>query len=330
MKIVVDLMGGDTAPDCVLDGVVTSLESHEADPEELILTGPLEMLSSALKERQLDTVQFIDAPQVISMGDSPRTAVREKKDSSITKGINAVADSQADAFISCGNTGAIVAAASLLLGRLEGVKRPGIAVPMPTESGPCVVIDVGANIYCKPEHLYQYALMAAEYSKAALGQENPTIGLLNIGEEKEKGHSLIQETDERLKTLGDCYLGFIEGQDVMRGVADVVVCEGFVGNVILKIAEGVGSFICKRVTAALSSIESNAEISSCLAEAFQSLDHAAYGGAPLLGVNAPVLIGHGRSDARAVSNMIRASKAAIRYDVNSHITERLKTMTSEA
>ncbi|HZM00537.1 MAG TPA: phosphate--acyl-ACP acyltransferase, partial [Planctomycetota bacterium] len=224
---------------------------------------------------------------------------------------------------SAGNTGAVVAASSLVLGRLAGVSRPGIAAPVPSRNGPCIVIDVGANIYCKPEHMLQYAVMASEYARAAFGIDRPHVGLLNIGEEEGKGNELIQAVHVLLQAAPLHYGGFVEGQEIMAGDFDVVVCEGFVGNAILKVAEGLGAFVREQVQAACACHPPTAEVAEALKEALRKLDYAEYGGAPLLGVSAPVLIGHGRSRPHAIMNMIRAAHMAVAHDVTRHILERL-------
>ena len=242
---------------------------------------------------------------------------------------SALAEGRAAAFVSAGNTGAVVAASTLVLGRLKGVARPGIAVPVPTRKGPAIVIDAGANIYCKPEHLLHYAIMASEYARAALGREKPRVGLLNIGEEEGKGNPLIQQVHLLLQSAPIEYAGFVEGQDIMAGKTDVVVCEGFVGNVILKVAEGLGEFIGHLIKDVFRQHPPQAPLAAAVADAFEKLDYSEYGGAPLLGVSAPVLIGHGRSSGHAIMNMIRVARASLEHDLGRHIEERLARMPRE-
>ncbi len=324
VKIAIDAMGGDSAPGCVVDGAALALERGFVRPEQLLLVGREGELKERLAARDLSQLEVLGATEVVEMDESPASAIRTKKDSSMTVAMKAVKAGHANAFVSAGNTGAVVAAASLVLGRLPGIARPGIAVPMPTRRGPCVVIDVGANIYCKPEHLVQYAIMAVEYTRGTLGVSAPTVGLLNIGEEEGKGNPLITETHALLQNSPIDYKGFIEGQDLMSGVVDVVVCEGFVGNVILKVSEGLASFVRQMVHEAFAEHPPRDEVAQSLGKSFQRLDYANYGGAPLLGVSAPVMIGHGRSDARAIAHMLKAAASAVKHDVNQHILERLE------
>lgn len=316
-------MGGDHAPRAVVEGVVLATQEGLVQPQDLLLVGRSEALTPMLGDLGLTQVEVVHAPDVVTMDESPAAAIRSKRESSIVVGMKLVAEHRAQAFLSAGNTGAVVAAASLVLGRLPGVSRPGIAVPMPTPRGPAIIIDAGANIYCKPEHMLQYAVMASEYSKAVFGRADPLVGLLNIGEEESKGNPLIHAVHALLQDANLNYRGFVEGQDIVGGVVDVIVCEGFVGNVILKVAEGLGQFVTSMVRNALAVHPPRPEVKVALAEAFARLDYAEYGGAPLLGVNAPVLIGHGRSNPHAFMNMIRAAGAVVERDVNQNINERL-------
>jgi len=322
-------MGGDHAPRCVIEGAAQAVARGLVQPAELLLVGRLAELQPLLAEHKLQGVDLLEAPDVIGMDESPAAAIRSKKRSSIVVAMNAVVEKRAHAFVSAGNTGACVAASSLVLGRLPGVARPGIAAPMPTRNGPCVVIDVGANIYCKPEHMLQYAIMASEYARAAFGKQEPLVGLLNIGEEEGKGNPLIQQVHALLQSAHVNYKGFIEGQDIMRGTCDVVVCEGFVGNVILKVAEGLASFVHEQIAGAFRAHPPRPEVGQAVREAFDRLDYSEYGGAPLLGVTAPVLIGHGRSGPPAIMNMIKAAVAAVSQDVNSRIVERIAAAARE-
>lgn len=330
MTITIDAMGGDHAPRAVVAGAALAVRKAGLDPEELVLVGRPPEIRALLEEVGIPGLAILEAPEVVGMDESAAAAVRTKPGSSIVMGMKHVAEGKGQAFVSAGNTGAVVAAASLVLGRLGGIARPGIAVPMPTREGPCVVIDVGANIYCKPRHMLHYAIMAGEYCRSVLNKPGARIGLLNIGEEEGKGNPLIQEVHGLLQQAGIDYRGFVEGQDIMSGAVDVVVCEGFVGNVILKVAEGMASFVGEQVQAALATHPPRPEVKAALDGAFAQLDYAEYGGAPLLGVNAPVFIGHGRSGPHAVMNMIRAAHASVRHDVNRAIVERLATVAGGA
>ena len=322
MRIAIDAMGGDRAPGCVVDGCTLALAGGVVGPDELLLVGRRAEVEPLLAAKGL-ALEVLDAPEVVGMDESPASAIRNKKQSSLVVAMRAVAEGKAQAFVSAGNTGAVVAASSLVLGRIKGVSRPGIAAPVPSRKGPCVVIDVGANIYCKPEHMLQYAIRAGEYARAAFNRPDPVVGLLNIGEEEGKGNPLIQQVHALLQVAPLNYGGFVEGQDIMGGEFDVVVCEGFVGNAILKVAEGLASFVGEQIRAAFSAHPPRPEVGLAVREAFQRLDYAEYGGAPLLGVAAPVLIGHGRSTGHAMMNMLRAASAAVAHDVNRHIEERL-------
>jgi phosphate acyltransferase len=330
VRIAVDAMGGDHAPRCVIEGAAEAISRGLVQPSELLLVGRAEALRPLVAEHGLDRVALLDAPEVVGMDESPAAAIRSKRHSSIVVAMRAVVEGEAHAFVSAGNTGACVAASSLVLGRLPGVSRPGLAAPMPTRRGPSVVIDVGANIYCKPEHLFQYAVMASEYVRTAFGKTDPLVGLINIGEEEGKGNPLIQQVHALLAASDVNYKGFIEGQDITNGTCDVVVCEGFVGNVILKVAEGVAGFVHEQIAQAFREHPPAPAAGAAVKAAFGRLDYSEYGGAPLLGVTAPVLIGHGRSGPPAIMNMIRAAAAAVSQDVNSRIVARLASATPES
>ncbi len=329
-RIAIDAMGGDHAPRCVIEGVALALAGGICLPSELLLVGREADLRPLLTGRPLAEIEVLDAPEVVGMDEAAAAAIRTRRGSSIVLGMKAVSEGRAAAFVSAGNTGAVVAASTLVLGRLKGVSRPGIAVPVPTRKGPAIVIDVGANIYCKPEHMLQYAIMASEYARAAFDRPDPRVGLLNIGEEDGKGNPLIQQVHGLLQAAPVNYAGFVEGQDIMHGKTDVVVCEGFVGNVILKVAEGLGEFIGGLVKGAFAQQPPSPALAQAVSDAFRKLDYSEYGGAPLLGVSAPVLIGHGRSSGHAIMNMIRAARAALQQDVGQHIEERLARLPREA
>ncbi|HEX5009600.1 MAG TPA: phosphate acyltransferase PlsX [Planctomycetota bacterium] len=329
-RIAIDAMGGDHAPGCVIEGVALAISRGVAPAEELVLVGREEEIRPLLARHQVQGVDVLHAPDIVAMDESAAAAIRSKRASSLVVAMKAVADGKAAAFVSAGNTGAVVAASTLVLGRLKGVARPGIAVPVPTRKGPAVVIDVGANIYCKPEHMLHYAVMASEYARAALERPEPRVGLLNIGEEEGKGNELIQQVHTLLQSAPIHYAGFVEGQDIMAGKTDVVVCEGFVGNVILKVAEGLAEFIGSLIKGALSKHPPGPGLAQAVGESFQALDYAEYGGAPLLGVSAPVLIGHGRSSGHAIMNMIRAARSTLQHDLGAHIEERLARISREA
>ena len=270
------------------------------------------------------------------MHESPVEALRKKTDSSIAKCVALVASGEADAVVSAGNTGAVVASATVSLRTLKGVKKPGIAVTMPTKTQvPCTIIDVGANIYCKPRHLLHYGIMAVEYVRCAHGVENPSVGLLNIGEEHAKGNDLVRETHALFQSSDLNFYGNIEGREVFSGECNIVVCEGFVGNVLLKAAEGLADAIYSALRASIKKSLwrqiAAAMFKPVLRELRDKTDQAEYGGAPLLGVNGICILGHGCSDAKAVSNAIKVASAYGAGNVNGQIMARMSELAgSEA
>ncbi|MFO0983921.1 MAG: phosphate acyltransferase PlsX [Planctomycetota bacterium] len=334
MLIAIDAMGGDHAPGEVVRGVGLAIEKGHVRAEELVLVGQEAAIEAVRKSCGCPAIRVVGATQTVDMGEKPAEAFRRKKDSSMMRAVELVKMGQAQAVISLGNTGAFVACAQLLLGLLPGVKRSGIAVTFHTKSGPCTVIDVGANIHCKPQHLFQYGAMASTFAKDVYSIGNPRIGLLNIGEEEGKGNELVKETRELFDGSTLNFLGNIEGQDIFAGRCDVVVCEGFVGNVVLKVAEGIGTFVAETLKSLVGGFVAADKSGSAsattpkLKELFDSfmrrLDYAEYGGAPLLGVNGLVMIGHGRSDARALMNAIRVSRDFVKAGVNDHIRALIK------
>ncbi|MCR4290099.1 MAG: phosphate acyltransferase PlsX [Candidatus Scalindua sp.] len=333
MRIAVDAMGGDAAPAEIVKGAVAAARYYT--DHEVILVGDQERIKSELSAcggATLGNISVVHASQVVGMNESATVAVRKKIDSSITKSVKLVAEKAADAVVSAGNTGATVAASSLFLRTLEHVKRPGIAVSIPTFHGACMVIDAGANIQCKPAHLMQYGVMASVFCKYALNIENPRVGLLNIGEEDAKGNELVKETFALLSKTSLNFVGNAEGRDVFDGKFDIVVCEGFVGNVLLKFAEGLsismlaafvseakksaftrlGSWLCKPVRKHL----------------YSRMDHTEYGGVPLLGIDGISIISHGRSDSKTIQNAIREAIQFGKYEVNKHINSELEKANS--
>lgn len=328
MKIAVDAMGGDNAPLEVVKGAV--LAAKECGDLEIILVGDEKQIKDILTDlnANLTNISVCHASQVVGMDEPATNAVRKKTDSSITKSVKLVADKEAIAVVSAGNTGAMVAASTVLLRTLEGVKRPGIAIMMPTRHGYCLVIDAGANLNCKPVHLFQYGTMASVFCKYIFGIEEPKVGLLNIGEEAAKGNDLVKETFVLLSESSLNFVGNIEGLDVLNGVADIIVCEGFVGNVLLKFFEGVTeSFIATVETEALKSPETKEGLERCkpILEGIRSrIDYSEYGGVPLLGVDGICIIGHGRSNAKAIQNAIKGAAQCSKDNVNEHIVAELK------
>ncbi|MBC7848696.1 MAG: phosphate acyltransferase PlsX [Chitinophagaceae bacterium] len=299
MTICLDMMGGDYAPLEAVKGIQLYL-SQTKSPASLLLTGDEQQLTSLINAHSIDpsSVSIIHAPQVIGMNEHPTKALKEKQQSSIAIGFHLLATGKADAFISAGNTGAMLVGALFSIKAIEGVLRPTISTVIPKENGGTgLLLDVGLNADCKPEHLNQFAVLGSLYAQHILGYDSPRVALLNIGEEEGKGNLLAQATYPLLKeNTAINFVGNIEGRDVLSDGADVMVCEGFTGNIILKMAE---------------SIHTITERKQIKHEYFDRFDYENYGGTPVLGVSKPVVIGHGISHARAFSNMIALAEKMI-------------------
>lgn len=327
MKIIVDAMGGDHAPRVVIEGSIAALKEYAN--VEVGLVGDEPTINSLLCRHNYDRrrLSVHHASEVIGMSESAANSVRRKRNSSIVVGVNLVKEGQGEAFFSAGNTGAVVCAATLGLRLLPGIERPGIAVVTPTQKGPCVVIDVGANIDPKPSQLLQYGIMGSVYSKYILKKENPAVGLLNIGEEESKGTEFVKETYELLEKSRLNFVGNVEGKDLFSGKCDVVVCDGFVGNIALKVSESVAEtiqkFLKRHILSSLMGKIGLIFLKPSLTRFKKEMDYAEYGGAPLLGVDKPVIIGHGRSNSRAIKNAIRAAKEEVERRFNDKILEAL-------
>ena len=327
MRIAIDAMGGDNAPDEIIAGVLESVEQLDKD-DELILVGPEEILQAqlcSLKSRK-GAISVVHAPDVIGMAEVPIETLRKKPKSSIAVLAKLAKLGQADSVISAGNTGACVAAFQMRMRNLSGVHRPGIAVVFPTPEGPVVICDVGANIACKPIHLYQYAVMAGVYSKHLLGIENPRVGLMSIGAEDAKGNEIVKKARELMKSDSNMnFVGNIEGRDIFEGTCDVVTCEGFVGNVILKLTESLVDGLFKAIKYEL--MEENLRLAMkfkhVMKRIYKKYDYNTYGGALLLGVNGTALICHGASQSRTIRNAILASKRFYTEKINDKIVEYL-------
>jgi len=332
MKIAVDGMGGDHAPRDVVQGVLEAVRAHQA---EIILVGDQGQVRHELHRSANgsapDTITLHHASQVIGMGESPASAVKTKRDSSLVVAARLVHEGQSAAMVSMGNTGACMASALLVLGRLEGVLRPAIAVPIPHRHGTATVIDAGANVDCKAAHLAQFAVMGEVYAEAIHGIRRPRVGLLNVGEEEGKGNEVTQEAFELLRRAPINFIGNVEGRDVTNGRVDVVVCDGFVGNIVLKFAEGMAKAIMEMIRDAYKSSGPLAKLGGWLSvPAFRSLkgrlDPAEYGGAPLLGVNGTCIVGHGASSPRAIRNAIGVAQRIVELKVNQQIRERIQLL----
>ncbi len=328
MRIAIDAMGGDYAPDEIVAGAQEAVELLDTD-DVLILVGPQETIESRLpsvKQRPV-AIQIVDAPDVIGMDETPIESLRRKPKSSIGVIAKLAKRGQADAVISAGNTGACVAAFQMRMRNLPGVNRPGIAVVFPTPEGPVTICDVGANIACKPINLYQYGVMASLYSKHLLKVENPRVGLMSIGQEDAKGNEVVKKARELMKSNPNMnFVGNIEGRDIFRGICDVAVCEGFVGNVVLKLTEGLVDGLFKAIKDELiqEKVPMALEFKPVITRIYKKYDYNEYGGALLLGVNGAALICHGTSRSRTIRNAILASKKYHTKKINDKIMERLR------
>lgn len=323
IRIAIDAMGGDFAPEEIVKGAI--LASHEL-PVEIILVGKPDKLSQELKKyKEKGKLPVVAASEVISMDDHPAQAVKQKKDASINVAVSLVKEGKADAVISAGNTGALMAAALFKLGRIPGVERPAIATEFPLPSGKVLLLDMGANVDCKPKHLEQFALMGSLYAQHVLHINNPRVGLLNIGEEKEKGNELTRETWPLLEKARINFVGNVESKEIMHGKADVIVCDGFVGNLILKFAESLAGVIFQlfksEISKGLMSKVGLAFLFPTLLKLKQKITYDEYGAAPLLGISGVVFKAHGRSKCRAIKSAIRETMDAVSGDMVGYISK---------
>jgi len=317
-------MGGDFAPVAPVAGAIEALA--ELPPEcEVALVGKTQDIESALAAQggAPDRLHVVDAPETIEMGEKPLVAVRGKRKSSIRLGLELQREGKADAFVSAGNTGAVMAASALILGLHPGVERPAIAALFPTASKPVLVLDAGANIDCSPSELRGFAHIGNIYAQDVLGRENPSVGLLNIGEEEEKGYKAVRKAFEELRSdPGINFVGNVEGGDILKGELDVVVCDGFVGNVVLKFYESVA-----RLFTGMLQREMDRDVleSDAMARVLRVLDYSEYGGAPLLGVRGVSIICHGRSPARAFKNALGVAVRSVETHLSQHIGAEMAT-----
>ena len=327
MRIGIDAMGGDLAPAEVVKGVLAARTLLGKD-DRLVLIGDAAAIHAHLNHdgSWKDHIEVRHTAQVIGMSEAPVEALRAKPDSSIAVMARMHRKGEIDACISAGNTGAYVAAAQMRLRRLRGVHRPGIAIVTPAANGPVVVCDVGANVNCRPQHLHQYGIMATVYARNVCKTEAPRVGLLSIGQEDAKGNDLVKQTRELLKDAPDLrFVGNVEGRDLFRGVCDVMICDGFVGNVVLKLiegmAEGVLGALLGELAIRMPALEK--EIKRAAADIMVKYDFNEYGGAPLLGVAGICIICHGASSHRGIENAIGVAMEFARHEVNEQITELL-------
>jgi len=323
MRIAIDAMGGDNAPAEIVAGALDSIELLDKE-DELILVGQKEAVQTQLSRRPVrGAVRIVDAPEIIAMDESPIEALRKKRKSSIAVMAKMASRKETDAVISAGNTGACVAACQMRMRNLRGINRPGIAVVFPTFEGPVVICDVGANIACKPVNLYQYAVMAGIYSQYVLGIANPRVGLMSVGSEDAKGNEVVKKAREFIKSDPDInFCGNIEGRDIFNGVCDVAACEGFVGNVVLKLTEGLVNGLFKAIGHELShvAIDLATRFEPVVKRIYKKYDYNEYGGAPLLGVNGTAMICHGSSQGKTIKNAVLAAKKYHTRKINDQIT----------
>ena len=332
MKIAVDAMGGDRAPRDVVEGVVQAVLEYGT---EAILVGDEPRIRAELDRicngGKLDLISIQHASQMIGMGESPIVACRSKPDASVVVAARMVSEERAAAMVSVGNTGACMTAALLGLGRMRGVQRPAIGVPIPHPRGVTILLDAGANVDCRPLHLAQFAVMGEVYAEQIWGIKRPRVGLLNVGEEEGKGGETMQEAHLMLRDSGLNFIGNVEGRDIVNGRADVVVCDGFVGNIVLKFAEGMIEALFEFVKNGYAKGGPLVKLGAMLSKPVfsymkETLDPAGFGGAPLLGLKGTCIVGHGSSSPRAVKNAIGTAMRFISHRTNSQIGERLRAL----
>ncbi len=333
MKIALDVMGGDHAPQVTVEGAVRAARDFGVT---VVLVGPEETTRQELA--RLDTagldLPIVHAPEWVRMDEHPATAVRAKRRNTMTVGLELVKQGEVDAFVTCGHTGAALAASLFTLGRIRGIKRPALTTIFPTRKGHCFILDIGANADCKPEYLQQFAIMGTVYARHVFDVAQPRVGLLSIGEEGGKGNALVQEAFALLETTsGIDFVGNVEPKEVLAGEADVVVTDGFTGNIFIKTSEAVAAMLMDVIKEEIKQ-RPLAVAGALLAKpAFKAtyarLDPREYGGAPLLGVNGIVIVGHGRSDAYAVRNAVRMGIRAVEGDIVNRTREGLAHAATE-
>lgn len=327
MKIIIDAMGGDNAPEEIIRGSILARDEYNID--KIILCGRENVIKSNIEKytNNYNNIEILNAVDIITNEDKPIKAIRRKKDSSLVKSLYHVKNCEADAIVSAGSTGALLGGATLIVGRVSGVQRPSLAPFIPTNKGFSLLVDAGANVDCRPEFLLDFAIMGSIYIQNTMKIKNPTIGLLNIGAEKGKGNKLTSEAYELLENSNLNFIGNIEARDVLNGDVDVIVADGFMGNIMLKSIEGCASFIMNGLKQdLLSSTMSKLGailVKPSLRKFKKRLDYGEYGGAMLLGVNAPVIKAHGSSDSLAIKNAIKQTKNIIDNNVVELIRENM-------
>ncbi len=334
MRIALDAMGGDHG---VRPNVAGALQAIASAPDlTVVLVGDPALIEPSLATHTYPAAQIeiVASVGVIGMDEKPVEALRKKPDNSISRCWQLTANKKTDGLVSAGNTGAVVGAGLFARRFLKGVRRPGIATLMPTEKGSCVIMDVGANIFPKPSHLLQYGVMGSVLAKHRLGVEDPKIGLMNVGEEEGKGHELVQKTYALFRNgpFADRFIGNVEGRDVHKGIVDVIITDGFVGNVLLKHAEGVFEFIMQMIgTEVVGALSAEKAIAArAVQKMIDKFHHSTAGGAPLLGIDGVCIICHGSSDERAIANALAMAAQDVRTRLNDHIVEELAKLPALA
>jgi len=331
VRIALDVMGGDRGSELAIRGALAAVREHK--DFEIVLLGPRELLEGQIGDLGISgslvrRLHIEHAPETISMDESPVEAVRRKKQSSIMVGFDLARSGHVDAVVSAGNSGATMASAIRKLGRLKGVSRPGIAGLFPTLKQPVMIMDLGANVDCRPQHLFQFAIMAASCTGKLLGIQRPRIGLLSIGEEAGKGNALVKETHEMLAASHMHFIGNVEGRDVYQGNVDVIVCDGFIGNISLKVSEGLAEAAMQMLRIEIMKTLRARLGYFLIRRAFDNfrkrVDYAEYGGAPLLGINGIGIVGHGKSNAVAIKNAIEVAANMVENRVNEAIISALE------
>lgn len=330
MKIAVDIFGGDNSPSALIDGCVEAAKLY--DDVEFIFTGDERVITDYMREKGYGSsrISIIHAPEMITCGDQPTVAIKRKKNSSLVKALELVASKEADAFVSAGSTGAVLAGATLIVRRIKGVKRPALAPVIPTVKGPVLLIDCGANVDCKPNYLQQFAVMGSAYMKKVCGIDAPRVGLINNGAEAEKGNELTKSAYKLLENTDINFVGNCEARYTMTGDYDVLVCDGFVGNAVLKCTEGVARSvmsIMKQELMASPITKLGALISkSGFKRVKKRMDYTEYGGAPLLGINGCIIKAHGSSNAKAITSAIGQARSYCIGDVTAAIQRGIEAL----
>ncbi|MGN0506039.1 MAG: phosphate acyltransferase PlsX [Lachnospiraceae bacterium] len=328
VRVAVDAMGGDNAPSEIVKGAVLAVEQDARI--KVFLVGKEALIQKELEKYQdhSDRIEVVNADEIITNDEAPVMAIRRKKDSSIVVGMNLVKKQEADAFVSAGSTGAVLVGSQLVVGRIKGVERPPLAPLIPTTKGVSLLIDCGANVDARPSHLLQFAKMGSVYMEHVMGVKNPKVAIVNIGLEEEKGNMLVKETYPMLKNCNDInFIGSIEAREIPNGYADVIVCEAFVGNVILKLYEGVANALVGEIKKGMmSSLRSKIGallVKPALKQTLKSMDTTDYGGAPMLGLNSLVVKTHGSSKSKEVKNSILQCIAYTEQNISEKIRENI-------